>query len=580
MAADGSSNAGDPQSPVQLPKLRPSRPTGVDQRAIEREIEGGLANQIGRMRDAYDCLRYSQGRFEEYPTRHKDMRYRSPSVRRTLPIFMRIMKVLTMHLYKSQPVRKLGPDPSVSQWLELVYRRNNMWAKFRRADELTLVGGFAAFQFAGSTDPAAPIKVNLWGAEQVAYWCHPEDATKVEAVATVDFSDNQRTLTLWTREQIVTYRTTKGVIHAAFGGNAFRLEGVGGKPARRPNPYRDRNGEGILPFSFAHWDFPVSDFETNSPGPNLKELNQGINERLDNLGDSIYFNCRPIGVAQGVDDGWTPPAELRPGDFISLPADNVDAAGNGPVPTLAYLMPDLSYVSKDWEDQAAFLDNTLEAWGIPPSLIRMVQSGAKSGLAIQSEQLPILGWVEGRRPFWGAYEEDAARTLCLVAEAHLRNHELLEEADAVQSVLDNWSFSLRWPSLYIQLPGPDRDQADDWRLSHSLVSLVGILQERQDLSEEEAFEHFEKVAQQNARLQAMGINPQPSNPFGAGGAGGMIPPAGPGPEQLPPQPARDDGRESDDGGESPADPSGAQGSDVGAQYQRGFQEDRATWGGG
>jgi hypothetical protein len=539
---------------VQAPKLRPTRPTGLDQGAIEREIAGGLSNQIGRMRDAYECMRYGQARFEEFPTRHKDRRYRSPSVRRTIPIMQRIMKVLCMHLYKAQPTRKLGPDPSVSEWLERVYRRNKMWAKWRRADQLTLTGGFAGFQFAGSTDPNAPLKINLWGAESLAYWTHPEDATKVEAVATCDFQDNQRTLTLWTREQIVTYRTTKGATHSAFGGTAFRLEGVGGKPARRPNPYRDRKGVGIIPFSFVHWDYPVSDFETNSPGLNLKQLNEGINERLDNLGDSIYFNCKPIGVAIGVDDGWSAPAELRPGDFIKLPADSIDLGGNGPQPTLAYLMPDLSYVSKDWEDQSAFLDNTLEAWGIPPSLIRMVQSGAKSGLAIQSEQLPILGWVEGRRADFAAYEEDAAERGLQVAESHLRNAGLSGDADLIQRVLDDWSFSLRWPSLYIQLPGPDRDRADDWRLSRSQVSLVGILQERQDLTEDEAFEAIGKVAQQNARLRAMGINPNPADPFGGGGL------PQPGPQPGLPAPEGDDlgAGEGPDGG---AD--GAQGSEDG-----------------
>jgi hypothetical protein len=178
-------------------------------------------------------------------------------------------------------------------------------------------------------------------------------------------------------------------------------------------------------------------------------------------------------------------------------------------------MPDLSYVTRDWEDQAAFLDNTLEMWGIPPSLIRMVQSGAKSGLAIQSEQLPILGWVEGRRADWGCYEESAAETGLKVAESHLDHNGFRHDADQLQAVLDDWSFSLRWPSLYIQLPGPDRDVADDWRLAHSLVSLVGLAQERMDLTEEEAFELLGKVAEQNRRLRAMGINPTPAAGMGA-----------------------------------------------------------------
>jgi hypothetical protein len=549
-------------SRAEAARTAPPRPGYVNQREVEREIMAGLPNHMPRMRDAYDCLRYAAARFEEYPTRHKDQRYRSPAVRRSLPIFKRIQEILTMHLYKSQPARKLA-DRVASQWLETVYRKNRMWARFKRADQLCLAGGFAGFQFAGSTDPLAPVKVNLWDASQVAYWTAADDATEVEAVATVDVRDNQRWLTLWTRDQIVTFRTVKGATHPGFGGTSYQLASFDDRPPRRPNPYVDRDGNGIIPFAFAHWEYPVSDFSTNSPGLNLKELNQGVNERLDNLGDSIYFNARPIGVAEGCDDGWAPPAEIRPGDFLKLPADNVDAAGNGPVPTLKFLMPDLQFVTKDWEDMSTFLDNTLEMWGVPPSMFRMVQTGAQSGIAIQSEQLPILGWVEGRRADWSSYEEDAARTCIAIGESHLRANGIDHDAGVLGAILDDWSFSLRWPSLYIQLPGPQRDQADDWRLSHSLVSLVGILQERQDLSEDEAFEHLAKVAEENRRLQQMGI---PTSGFGMAPMGQLpgSPDLGPPPKPLGAP------------GEAASDPTGGQG---GAPTDSGFTGDAPDIGG-
>jgi hypothetical protein len=469
-----------------------------------------LPNQLPRMRDAYECLRYSMGRFEEFPTRHKDARYKSPSVRRSSPIFKRIMEVLTMHLYKASPTRKLV-DPETSEFLERCYKRNNLWAKQRRCDQLTCIGGFAGYQFAGSTDPTAPVDVKLWGGDQIAYWVDPDDPTKADSVAVLDLFDNQRRLRLFTREQVVTYTTDKGIIHPGFGGTAFRRQ------SRKPNPYIDRNGEGIIPFAFSHWTFPAMEFETNSPGLNLKELNQGVNERLDNLGDSIYFNARPIGVAEGVDDAWVPPAEIRPGDFLSLPASGVDAGGNGPLPTLRYLMADLNYISKDWEDQNYFLDHILEMNGIPPSLIRMIQTGALSGAAIQAEQLPIIGWVEGRRSDWAAYEEDDAHVCLAVAEAHLRNHGMTAEADQLQRVLDSWAFTLRWPSLFVQLPGRDRDMADEWRLKKRLVSLVGLCQERQDLTEQEAFEYLQKVKEQNDALKALGIEAEAPPAFGGFG---------------------------------------------------------------
>jgi hypothetical protein len=63
------------------------------------------------------------------------------------------------------------------------------------------------------------------------------------------------------------------------------------------------------------------------------------------------------------------------------------------------------------------------------------------------------------------------------------------------------------------LPGPERNAEDDWRLNHGFVSKVGILQERQDLTEDEAFETLRKVAEQNAKLQAMGVDPTAGMPM-------------------------------------------------------------------
>jgi hypothetical protein len=500
------------------PKTAYAPSSGVTQKDFEREITSGLPNEAGRMRDAWDCLRYSMGRFEEYPTSHKDQRYRSPAVRRTTPIFKRAMEVLTMHLYKNQPTRKLR-SPAVTELLQQIYRRNYLWPKFKRADQLTLVGGFAAIHFSGSTDPHNPVSATLWGADQLAVWVDPDDSTKPIAVACIDKFDGHKRLRLWTKEELVTYVDETNVIHPVFGVTAFKLA----KDGRKPNPYRDRQNNGILPWAFMHWQFPAQDFETNSPGLNLKELNWGVNERLDNLGDSIYFNARPIGVAEGVDDAWTPPAEIRPGDFITLPPSGVDVGGNGPRPTLSYLLAPVQYIAADWEDLNNYLDHTLEMWGIPPALIRMIQTGARSGASIQAEQLPILGFVEGRRADFSCYEEEAARVCLMVAESHLRNHEMKREADEIQAELDEWSFSLRWPVLYVQLPGPDRDRADDWRLEKGIVSVVGIVEERQDLTEEEAIEHLQKVKEQKDRLAALGI--QAGMPPPAYGLG--IPPVDP-----------------------------------------------------
>jgi hypothetical protein len=558
--------SGSASAAVTLPAQTPRAKPIFNAADIEKDILAGLPNQIGRMRDAYDSLRYSMGRFEEYPTRHKDMRYRSPAVRRTVPVMQRIVHILTMHLYKKSPTRKLR-DINASNLLETIYRRNFMSPKLKRCDELSLIGGYAGLQFSGSVSPETPVDIKVWGAEQTAFWCDPDDPTQPAAVATLDFWDNQRRLRLYMEDEIRTYYTSKGAVHPAFGGTAFEKAGKGYSVA---NPYRDRDGKGILPFAFTHWDFPTQEFSTNSPGINLKELNHGCNERVDLLGDSIFFNAKPITVAENVDDSFTLPAELRPGDVLYLPAADVDAGGNGPVPTLRFLMPDLAYIDKDWADLNGFLDLTLEMYGVPPSLIRMVQSGANSGAALQVEQLPILGWVEGRRGNWACYEDAIALKTMKIAAAHLARYPAFAyEVQQIYEAIDEWEFSLRWPPLFVELPGPERDRSDGQRLKWRTASLVNIVQERLDLSEEEAYDHLNKVKEQNDRLAAMGIDPYPEDakPFGA--------PSSFGSPQTPPPPLAQQTPEGY-GLPQPSDPAEDQGPIIGASPGDSAEE-TPTW---
>jgi hypothetical protein len=473
----------------------------LDQKQIEAEILGGLPNEKDRLQHAYDQLRYSQASFEEYPTRTRDGRWRSGSPRRTSPLFKRVVSVLTSSLYKSPPVRKLR-DPVATEWLAQAYKTSRMAAKWKRADELTLISGFAAFQFRGTDDPLNPIKIILWGADEIAYWVDPDDPLVPFAVSCSDRFDGMTRLRLWTKQQIVTYVTDRGHTHVAWGGTAFR------EFNRKANPYLDLNGEGILPFSFAHWETPTQVFTTNCPGYGLMECNHYVNEDLDKLGDAKNYLGRPIGIASGVDATWVAPTEIKPGDFMVLPASDVDAGGTGVLPTLSYLLPDLAFVQVDWDDLNFYIDHTLEMNGVPPVLIRMIQTSARSGESIKAEQTPLVQWVEGRRSAWADYEDDAAHKCVDVTAAHLRANGVTADADKLQAISDDWQFTLRWPNLYTLTPGPERDLADDYRLERGYVSKVGIIMERDALSEVEAIEHLVKVQQQNDMLASLGVDPE------------------------------------------------------------------------
>jgi hypothetical protein len=489
----------------------------LDQDDIESEVLAGLPNEKDRLQDAYDQLRFSMACFDEYPTRTKDGRWKSGSTRRTSRVFARVVDILCRNLYKAQPTRKLA-DPEAGEALARAYKRNAMGPKWKRADELTLITGFCAWKFEGTEDPANPLKVSLWGGDEITYWADPDDPMDPIAVGVLDTYDNRRRCRLYTREEIVSYATSKGYNHPAWGGTAYKEVG------RKANPYRTPEGEGILPFSFCHWHFPTQRFTTDGPGPGLRELNEHVNERLDRLGDAIFYLGRPVGIATGVDPAWTPPTEIKPGDFVVLP-NNEDVGGNGAPPTLAYLLPELQFVSADWADLNFYLDHTLEMHGVPPVLIRMIQSGARSGVSLQSEQLPLLTWVEGRRAEWAAYEDRAAFKSVQVAAAHLAANGLISEAAGLWAPLEDWQFTLRWPQLFVQLPGPERDREDDNRIAKGFASKVMILQERQDLTEAEALELMAKVKAQNDQLAAMGIDPMAGvnagNPFAAGATAPM-----------------------------------------------------------
>jgi hypothetical protein len=477
----------------------------IDLKDIREEIESGLPNTEEEREHARKNQRFARSHFKEFPTKTRDARYTSLATRRTSPIFKRCVEVLTGNLYKNQPTRRLA-DSLATEFLNKVYKRTAMWAKWKAADELTLIGGYSALQFAGHTDPTAPVKALQWAAHEQVVWTDPDDATEPHAVAVIDLYDNSRRLRLWTKEQVLTFTTAKGKTHPGTGGTAFKYQGKKDNPYRKvSDPGDDEQEAGILPFSFSHWYFPTQVFEKDGPGDNLRLLNESVNERLDRLGDSIPYNARPIGVAQGVDANWKPPAQIKPGDFLKLPGSSIDAAGNGQVPTLFYLSPDLAYIDADWSDLEKFLDHTLEMHGIPPSLIRMVQQSSASGIAIQSEQLPLLQWVEGRRGAWAWYEEQAAKRCLLVAESHLRSNGQTSDAARIQNALKDWEFSIRWPELYVQLPGQGRDMADDWRMERGLANKVTILMERQGLTEQEAIDYLGTIKKQNDKLAAMGI---------------------------------------------------------------------------
>lgn len=478
-----------------------ANPLAADFDRIDRDIREGMVYDRARRDSAWHNRRFFDGHFDEYPTRPENAPGRRDDFRRTSRIMRRVVQVLTANLYKRDPIRSLAAGEEATDWLSRGYRKAKMAAKWHKADQFSLIGDVAAFQFTGSDDPEHPVKVHLWASDQLVVWLDPDDPLEPIAIATIDTFDASRRLRLYTKGWVATYLTGKLGPTQLDGGTSYRFAG------KVPTPYVDADGRGFLPFAFVHAEEPTTDFWTPGIGEFLRQLNDFLNFRLDRLGDSIRFIERPILVASGVAIDWTPPADLAPGQILKLPAfvasvgDSV-ASSN---PTLSHVTPDLGYIAADWLDINSYIDHSLEMIGIPPGTVRLVGNAA-SGIAILIEQAPLLAWAEGRRSPFRGYEESAATMYCKVAEAQFRRAGA-EPADWLTASAKEADVALEYPQLYVQLPGPERDRADTFELEMGWTDKIHLLMERYDLTREQAIRRLEQVKRNNEELKALGFEP-------------------------------------------------------------------------
>lgn len=501
-----------------------------------RLIEKGLPGaEVARLRDAYLNLRYANGHFDDadaarsgsggsgstvvvkgdrwddaYGPDRSDSRWEKPDFRIYPPIAKRIAGKLSEHLYKRPPTRELA-DKAVGDLLQEIYIRNGMQALWQEADRLTAVGGFSALQFAADDDPEKPVKIHLWSADQLVPFVNDDDHAKLDAVITLDQVDGRTRATLYTPDKIVRFTTKRGNVV----GDQTRQFVLVGEPA--DNPYRDAEGNGIIPFSFVHWRYPATEFTTDGPGTNIREVNRYILHGLDDTADGVRYLVRPIGVAEGVAEDWEPGAIIRPGMFLNMSAGQVDAGGNGPIPRLSFLTPDSSWVAVVWSHLNNYLDLSLELENIPPSTIRMVLD-ARSGVSILAEQAPLLGWTEQRRRAFLHYETRAAETCLSVFASSLRA--IGRDTKRIEYAAADPGLQILWPRLYVDLPGPERDRADGVRISWGTASLLDIVQEREDCTRDQALAKLQRVKADNDELEALGITAIPAGLGSPNNSGG------------------------------------------------------------
>jgi hypothetical protein len=468
----------------------------MNYREIEKEVQSGLKNSQKRLLDARENLCYYHGDFDEYesnfiPLNRKKDNYSDRKSR----LFNRIVNTLSSYVYKTPPARTIKGNPGATDFLQKVYKDNAMFAQWLQADRHSMVNQVAAFRVLGTENPESPIDISLFDSSQFDVFCDPDDPTKVIAHVQIDHYDNQRRLILWTPETITTFLTEKWSSFYTSGKTA---------PVRQSkvdNPY------GFIPFSYVHFNYPTTDFWSGGPGDNLKCVNRYVNWRLTKSADAIRYLGNPILAIEGVTE-WNPPADLQPGDFLPVPPRKGDPMENPTNPSVKLIEPDTGFVQAGIDDIEFYINHTLEMHGIPEAAIRMVQSVARSGTSIQSEQLPLIQWAKGRQPQFAHYESCLAKLVFQVATAHLRTNGIPNKE--LEAALKDFELTVRFAELWHDIPGEERDRADDWLLSHSLTSRTQVLMKRNNLTREEAIAELKAIADDLKDEEGLGLPDLPT----------------------------------------------------------------------
>ena len=162
--------------------------------------------------------------------------------------------------------------------------------------------------------------------------------------------------------------------------------------------------------------------------------------------------------------------------------------GDGPEPSIEYAYCDLSYLQSDRDQLDWDMTMFADTLGIPESAWRMKGQSASSGVAIVSEQLPLLEAAERRQEALNQYEQDLASVTLMASHIYLGGNTPI--AKAIQNDFD---ISINWGKSIKNRPGPDNDQHIQFELLNGLQSKAGAIAEIQGITLEQAREKLEEI---------------------------------------------------------------------------------------
>jgi hypothetical protein len=244
-----------------------------------------------------------------------------------------------------------------------------------------------------------------------------------------------------------------------------------------------------------HYELPIQQFYGVAIGEFLFKAEVSIDNRLMSLDESIGKYLNPIPVAEGVDALWKP--NIEPGRWIRMPraAPTINAEGNyepGEFARLYYVQAEIQ-VTAAWEDLKDYIEQAIEAAGIPKSAVRMEQMGVASGISLIVEQEPLLKRAEGRRITYTTYEDDLGKRSLTCAGNHYGKPELLAAAEkgAIVAV---------WPQARLAVNTPDKLEMGMQEVQAGLKSHLQLIQDWYNVGREEALEIVKQIQEDTKEL--------------------------------------------------------------------------------
>ena len=483
------------------PRLFPALPnvggsfSSDDRDWIRKEVESGLRNHRPRLASAIENQAFYDLESDRYqPRREAETEFDfAGRPRRQSGFVQQAVDRLCEHTYNPGPQRTVVGDGLVDSLLQQVYETNHIDCVMQHAEAQAALNDVCAIQIKCTNDPDKPVDLQLWGGDEFTVFTDPEDPRTPFAVVTIDRYNERTRYKLWFDDEVFTYLTDQ-----------YSADKTAG--ARMAMQQRDgeKNTYGCVPFAFLHYRAPVRQFWTPGPGTFLRKAELRINDRLSELDELISKYGRPIGVFRNVSPTFTP--EVGPGRFLRLCRGGTGYTGEGYAdggePSADYLQAQLA-IESIWLDLEKYMKQTAAAVNLPFTALELQYDDAASGIALVIKSAPLLTRARQRRPIYQLAELCLARKILTAAGNHYGHADLVDQAAQLELLL-------AWPEPRIPIPGPDRDQSDEWEMQVGIKSRVAVCMERYGLNRDQAIAHIEQVAEDEAEAQEKG--PPKQNP--------------------------------------------------------------------